>query len=618
MKRIATIALLLLALGFACQAATVTPEVSRKAAVNFWNTHRPEKTNSIAEETPQLITFSELPMLRIYAVGQTGFIIMSADDCVQPVLAYSFDSPASEELNPEVHFWLSGLNSQIEEAVALGYTSEDARKKWADLLNTPVPPVPVMLQDVPMLLSTRWDQGFPYNSLCPYDSMHYSRAVVGCVATAMAQIMKYWNHPSSGVGSHTYTHHSMSGSYSYGDLSADFENTTYIWSYMSDHLSQILGNDRHAVEQISLISYHCGIAVDMMYGPSATGGSGAYSECGYWTNTCAESAFRDNFKYSQHLHHENRHNFSDSAWLALIDSNLVHGRPMYYSGSDSTGGHAFVLDGSDLENRYHFNWGWSGSYDGFYTMDNLAPGAGGAGGNATYTFNRNQGAIFDIIPIHETFDSCTIYDTMCTGPEEYTFHSYSFPAQSDTLTAIWLDTVYTIHLTVMNTKILYMDPNGGTGGTTSMYFCPAGGLIAPETYSTRSGYDFIGWGFKRFGNDVIYAPGDTIWLYTSKTIYAQWRDTNNRPQPEGIDDVDNDMITMWPNPTMGEVAITLNLGANAQIIVIDAMGRVVRREDCPGHIGHVAKISLADLPDGVYTIQVKTSESVYNKRIIKQ
>ena len=69
-----------------------------------------------------------------------------------------------------------------------------------------------------------------------------------------------------------------------------------------------------------------------------------------------------------------------------------------------------MLDGSNLDTTYHFNWGWSGYGDGFYAMNNLAPGSGGAGGNATYTFNSGQGAIFGIQPVPEVFDTIVLYD----------------------------------------------------------------------------------------------------------------------------------------------------------------------------------------------------------------
>ena len=625
MKRIITGALALVIFTTACLAAQLPTGTTRKAAVNFWNTHRTANNKTIDYDTPQLITFAELPMMHIYAIGSEGFVIVSAERCVDPVLGYSFDSPATENLNPEAAYWLRWLNAQIAAAVAEGYTSATADSLWDDLLYSPVPPTPLTLDAVPMLLQTRWDQGHPYNNLCPYDSNYHARAVVGCVATAMAQIMKYWNHPSSGTGSHSFTHRSMSGGGSYGVLSADFEHTTYIWSYMPDAVEAQVSGDPKAEKAAALISYHCGVAVDMMYGPSATGGSGAYSACGYWTTACAENAFKDYFKYSEDLQYVGRNGhtwyngsyvetyyYSDSAWCAILDQQLNNATPMYYSGSDSTGGHAFVLDGRDQQHRYHFNWGWSGSYNGYYHINNIAPGSGGIGGNATYSFNQGQGAIIGIVPIPEHFDSVAINDTACLGSGYYHFHDYEFPLVTDTVEAVWLDTVYTIFLKIINQRTLYLNANGGTGFASDVDFCPIDGVVLPECNYTRSGYYFIGWGEKRNGNSVIYHPGDTLHIRGSKTVYAQWS-TNN-----AITDVDNaEPITLWPNPTTGDVSVSVNMGHVMQVSVIDDLGRTMIRKDNPDSDEDI-KLSLADLPNGVYTIQVKSASGIYNNRIIKQ
>lgn len=623
MKRIITSVITLILLGLNCIAGNVPASVSRQAAVNFWNSHRSEGVKPVTIDEPTLIVFSEMPMLHIYAIGNEGFVITSAYDGVQPVLAYSFNSPASDDLNPEAAYWLRTMNLQIAASAAEEYRQPEAQQQWDNLLTAPVPPTPVSINNIPALMTTRWNQGEPFNRRCPFDERYHERTVVGCVATAMAQIMKYWNHPSSGTGSHSYTHQSMSGGYSYGELSADFENSTYIWSYMPDQIGMVVGSDDE-INSVSLISYHCGVAVDMMYGPSSTGGSGAYSSCGSWTNACAEHAFFDYFKYSTDAHFVQRlgyvwynggwvesHFYSDSAWMALLDIELEAGRPMYYSGSDSTGGHAFVCDGSDLQKRYHFNWGWGGSYDGFYAINDLSPRHGGAGGNATYTFNHDQGAIFGIYPIEETFDSLTIYDTTCRGMGKYHFHDYSFPAKDSVYTATWCGTVYTIHLTAINSRTVYIDPNGGNGSTSQESFCPTVGLVFPECNRVRSGYNFIGWGLKRNNNDVIYQPGDTLGARNSLTIYAQWRDTSYHV---GIETIDNEGVSIYPSPTSDNVNISLYNNDEADVAIVDTYGRVlIQRKTLGGKV----KISLSRLPAGTYTVLVTTADGLYKERIIK-
>ena len=642
MKRVALSIILLVVFCTSGRASTVTPEVSRRAAVSFWNTHRPTEVKSVSAEQLHLVAVEGLPMLHIWAVGEDGFVIMAASDRVAPVLAYSFDSPAGREPNPEVMFWLRRYNAQVEYAER-DAENPQANAQWAGLLTSTVPPEPVSIVNVPRLMETRWDQGVPYNNYCPYDSTYHTNAVVGCVATAMAQIMKYWNHPSSGEGYHSYEHQAWGGSTSYGLLSADFAGTTYLWDYMPNILDQYFPNER-GTHAVATLSYHCGVAVDMMYGTSATGGSGAYSNCGYWANTCAESAFKDNFKYSQDLHHMQRNTsvhrdslaydsisgtystvnyyvdsalISDSLWCDMVDSSLAHGIPMYYSGSDNSGGHAFVLDGADLEGRYHFNWGWSGSYDGFYSINDIAPRHGGIGGNTTYSFNSSQAAIFGIVPIPETFDSAEIDDTVCNNVSKYWFHEYEFPAADTVYSAVWLGTVYTINLHVIPSRRLYVNPNGGVGYNYDMQFCPNEGIDAPGCAYTRDGYNFIGWAFKRTGYDTLYQPGDHLALRTSKTIYAIWQDTTQANVPDdtvGISIVDGGNIVVSPNPTRESITLSLDGSEDFCVNVTDAWGRVlIQRKNVRGDV----KLSLASLPAGTYFVAVCTSGAVYKQRIIK-
>ena len=598
-----TTLLVALLLTAAClMAAPVSETTALRVAVNFWNTYRTPEAKPVA--SLQRFSFPELQHLYVFANGDEGFVIVSADDRVRPVVGYSFDSPFPTRLHPELRYWLTGYERQI----AYAATTEGAPDyRWGVLLDSEVPPVPVSLANVPMLCKTRWDQGSPFNALCPYDSVYSDRTVVGCVATAMAQIMKRWNHPSCGTGSHSYD-------YSYfGTLSADFGNTTYMWEIMPNYI--VLSTLSESASALSTLSYHCGVSVDMMYGTHAVGGSGAYSSCGWWASACAESAFYRYFKYdSTLLHYRERYQYSDSEWLAMIDADLAAGRPMYYDGSDSTGGHAFVLDGSNLDTCYHFNWGWSGYGDGFYAINDLAPRTGGTGGNATYTFNNNQGAIFGIQPVPEVFDTIVVYDTICTNYTGYERQGYQLPVANNDTNLRHLDTIFALHLRVTGTDIVSYSSNQGL--TSAIYdyeYCPIDGIELIECPFTRNKYHFIGWSAQRGGStDSIYQPGEIFHHRGNITLYARWQ----KDSEVAVSDVEDDEVfTLWPNPTTGEVSIRLDAGRGAEVVVYDAVGRVMLRES---HCGPEAKISLSAFPDGVYTVQVRTAVGVYNRRIIKQ
>lgn len=585
-----------------CQAAPVPFAKARQTAVNFWNTYHPASVKPVDDMSFRQL--SAMPHLYVFTTANDGYVVVSADDCVRPVLAYSFDSPFPEELHPSLRYWLGGYEAQIAEAVELGIpATAEVKAMWTRFES--VPPQPLTSIVIPKMLQTKWNQSSPYNTYCPYDTVGQFRTVVGCVATAMAQVMKYWNHPSFGNGSHSYDH------WAYGTLSADFGQTDYMWDDMTNTLDMM--SQHREIDAVATLSYHCGVAVDMEYGES----SGAYTICygGQYSSitVCSETAFVNHFKYSPDLHGEERVHFNDSVWISMIDADLVAGRPIIYTGSDATGGHAFVLDGSNDEDFYHFNWGWGGYGDGYYLMSNLAPGSGGAGGNATYTFNRHQTAIFHLEPVEEQFYEAEIYDTVCAGTSVYNFHNYSFTvANGATYTATHLDTIYTIHLAVISRRNAYLDPNGAEGMKYAESFCPAKGYVLPNCTFTHDSLPFLGWCLNKTGRDTIYQPGQVAYIRVPRTFYAIW----TLPEDTvGITIVDDGNCSLWPNPATSSINLSLRNADRAEAQLVNAMGRVVSRTAL---VDGKAEIPLEGLPSGPYIVRVTTETGQYIKRIIKQ
>lgn len=593
-----------LAFSTPASAAPVDAATARLVAAHFWDTYRPADAKPAGAVAS--LAFAELPHLHIIAVGDNGFVIVAGDDCVRPVLAYAFDAPFPVSLNAELRYWLGTYEEQIAAAAEEGRQPSGAvAGQWDALLHDPVPPTPLTIADIPAMMTTRWDQGAPYNLQCPYDSTGDYRTVVGCTATAMAQIMKYWNYPAYGQGSRSYYQRNL------GTISADFGNATYHWEQMANRLDQY--SQATEISSVALLSYHCGVAVEMDYGAS----SGSYVLAWDDNTPCAHNALVQHFKYSDAITSVYRDGVSDSTWIARIDTEMAHRRPILYSGFDSDGGgHAFVLDGADLQGRYHFNWGWSGYGDGFYTVDSLNPGGGGAGGSSHYTYNIGQGALFGIQPaMTETFDTVDYYDSICNDSRTHQFYDYTFQVGNlDTLVR-HLGTVYRYHLKVINRKRCHLNPNGTRDESEVDYYCPATGFLMPQCHWSKENCLFTGWCRRADGSDSIYQPGETGWFNGNVTLYAQWRDTT---QHQGIGELPfsplQAPISLFPNPTTGEVTIALETDQEAQIQLFDAVGRLVLRQMA----GHVAKISLTALPRGVYTLQVKTTDGTYNQRVIKQ
>ena len=374
-------------------AERVTPETARKVAATFLSNN-----GAKAAQLTDLTKDAGFANLYIFNAEQ-GFVVMAADDCVQPILGYSLTGKfVAENMPTNVSGWLQGYNDEIQYAVdsKMKATAETA-KLWKDLIsgNRKAGRATAVVNP---LLQTTWDQNGIYgpvngqiqlicelyNNLCPYDNNAGERTVTGCVATAMAQVMKYWGYPSSGIGSHSYT---PTAHPEYGVQSADFGATTYDWANMPNALSQ--NSTPTEINAIATLMYHCGVSVDMNYDISANGGSGAVS-------AYVPNALITYFNYKSTATFQEKSSYTDDAWIALLKSDLDASKPIQYSGR-GTGGHAFVCDGYDSNNNFHFNWGWSGNNDGFYALTSLNPGSGGAGGS-NYNFTNNQAAIIGIEP----------------------------------------------------------------------------------------------------------------------------------------------------------------------------------------------------------------------------
>ncbi len=324
----------------------------------------------------------------IFNINQdNGFVLISADDCAYPVLGYSLNGTFSgENIPPALSGMLKNYASEISFIIDQKKNPEPAViQEWIELLNKTEGSHFKSISAVDPLLNTTWDQSPYYNDLCPYDYNYNELTVTGCPATAMAQIMKFWNYPESGTGYHSYN------SQNYGTLSANFGATTYNWNAMPNNI-----NGPNTA--IATLMFHCGVAVEMQYGVAETGGSGGYViESQSPVQHCCEYAFKTYFGYKNTLQGLVRDDFNDATWIQKIKTDLDAGRPVQYAGFGQGGGHTWVCDGYDNNNYFHMNWGWSGIYNGFYSLNNLSPGTGGAGGGSG-NFTDGQQALFGIEP----------------------------------------------------------------------------------------------------------------------------------------------------------------------------------------------------------------------------
>lgn len=289
----------------------------------------------------------------LYVVNYDGgFAIVSADTRLPEILGYS-DGGAYDEsrLSPNFRWWIGEYAREI--SARLPYVAETEERPATRMADR--------AQIAPML-KTKWDQGAPYNNTCPMDT-YGQRSVTGCVATAMAQVMKYHQWPDRPTGTS-------------GGIT--FTGSTFDWGNMLDEYVQGKYTSTQAGAVAQLMRY-CGASVDMMYSSYA---SGAY-------DYHVPYSLRTYFGYASDIQMVWKDYTQQRNWNNIVYNELAAKRPVLYTGNSSQGGHAFVCDGYQSNEYFHFNWGWGGYQDGYFLLTALNPLSGGAG-SYEGGYNSNQ------------------------------------------------------------------------------------------------------------------------------------------------------------------------------------------------------------------------------------
>lgn len=387
-----------------------------------------------------------------------GFMILSADDTAYPLLGYSDCGTAdATNLPPALEWWLGEYARQIEYANAHGIT-DGAEKNKVDIRSTWEPVAPQ--------LNTRWDQVEPYYNLCPIYGNE--NTYTGCVATAMAQVAKYWNYPEVGKGSISYECEEISKR-----LSMNFALKKFDWKNMRDEYKKGQYTAAEA-EAVAYLMKACGYAVKMSYSTSSSGALAMNIANG----------LKKYLDYDKNMVYDMRMYHSSTEWEKIIYDNLKNVGPVIYGGGSMLGGgHSFVCDGYDGNGMFHFNWGWSGMSDGYFSLDALNPESLGSGGGAGGGYNFTQDAVLGIQPP--------------TGAEVK--EQPELLTQQGSLVAQILSGYLTFDLDMENSSMWVnynpstlhvemgarFEPQGATPGEVKYY------SVSNKRYSIRPGYGFV-------------------------------------------------------------------------------------------------------------------------------
>lgn len=362
----------ILAIAFSAWAVPVSPEQALQRISGQGNAPLKAHAQTLAQS--KLVYTLAAPAgkasaLYVFNQPQQGFLIAPADDRYPVLLGYS-DSGAFDPDNIpcNMKWWLDQYAAQIE---------------WGVKNNVqPAPRRVAAHPKVDPLIQTTWNQGAPYNDNCP--TLNGERTVTGCVATALAQVLKYHEYPTRGKGTHSYSWNSET-------LSFDFGSTTFQWSNMQNSYPYSTTGTYAQRVAIATLMEACGVAVNMNYNVSSKGGSAAFS-------LSLANALSEYFGYDCGAGYMRRDYFSEEEWDEIIYGEIAAGRPVLYGGQSSNGGHEFVCDGYNGDGKYHINWGWEGTSDGYFLLANLNPYTQGIGGGASDGFNSQQDAVIGIKP----------------------------------------------------------------------------------------------------------------------------------------------------------------------------------------------------------------------------
>lgn len=321
-----------------------------------------------------------------------GWVIISGDDNAETIIGYSNEGQFDATGKANVLYMLDYFAERVDAASQMT-DSEKARYAAARKARKQVEPIAPLLQSKGTGIN--WNQGAPYNGMCPIDGSKHS--LTGCVATAAAQIMAYWQWPKTGEGYTEYEWFSWSNGYSI--VSANFGEATYDWDNILQANYEKIDYTQAQADAVALLNFHAGAGAHLSY--SATGTGGGTDEMGY----AMKHYFR--YKRGEYIHAwessssstgwKKDHNLDTTgiglfnAIADLFDADLEAGRPILMGGGNTPGGHEFVCEGRDADRRYYINYGWGGSDNGYFYLSAMNPKDG-------YEFSHDIDAVMGIYP----------------------------------------------------------------------------------------------------------------------------------------------------------------------------------------------------------------------------
>lgn len=347
-----------------CFAHLRSDEQMQNAAIQILNSTR---TRSAISDETVLKEFLSLSRLKVYGYDKGGFAVISNDDRFPEVIGYSF-TQYRDSMPCGFRWWIESINKCMSKIETISTTHKARAVRIQNSMNP--------------MITTKWGQDRPFNDNCSFtNNGNKYICVTGCIATALAQIMNYHKYPTCGQGSISYD-------VTYNNdftitFSENFSQSFYDWDSMLDDYSSYYRSsavDVHT-QAVAKLMKDCGVATKTSFSDATHGSSSNMNN--------AESALKDYFCYDNSTTYYKRSEYNDEEWMDKIYTELDNRRPILYAGQEDdnlfSSGHAFVLHGYDSFGNVYINWGWDGSYDGYYDLSLLNPG--------NYSFAERQSMI---------------------------------------------------------------------------------------------------------------------------------------------------------------------------------------------------------------------------------
>lgn len=557
MKHISLIALLLLVLSASAFAQKVSENEAATVATNFFQ-HKSGRTSLGMESLQTTSLRSSSPNYYIFepADGQ-GYVLVAANKAAYPILGYSLDHSFPTDNMPDgMQYLLQCFDEQLD------YVKTNRISATPELLSlwkqSGIEQTESILSVAP-LLQSNWNQGFPYNNETPTNASG-THALTGCVATAMAQLMNYWNFPSQPTATSFICNTDLNPF----DPDSDVDGTWcrwvgggYNWGLITDNYNNTSTADQRA--EVAKLMYDCGIGAQMDFGTNvsnATADHAAYA-MDVW------------FGYSDCPVYV-RSDYSTYDWVSIMKSNLNSGRPMYYGGDNRTmpggpgTGHAWVVDGYDSSNKFNMNWGWGGTGNGYFSLTAITPTVFGT----TFVLTNNQHMFLPL------------------------------PQGICQLNATLTDNQSNAHVDVA--KWIHSNASIYSGGVAS--FNAGEEIILTDGFVANNGSDFHAFILGCIG-DLAAAPAE------------------DRNQPETITANAGDVVVA-PNPTSANTTIRYTIGADqsVEMLLYSVTGQllstpVALQQQSAG--AHDQELDLSAYPEGIYLLVLKMGDQVNTKRIVR-